>query len=141
MSLLQNWRKKKQFYNLKVVQSITIIKKRCFFPSQFQPQGLLHESFGVFCPNDRLELLQLLRDEDVLMEWSKPLYMNFVHSEIAQELIRLYEDSGSVETVLGDVWAVEESTRQSYELILSGEEDAATDPDDDDVTSFFVVCL
>lgn len=71
------------------------------------------------------------------MEWSKPLYMNFVHSEIAQELIKLYEEAGSVETVLGDVWAVEESTRQSYELILSGEEDAAGD--DDDVSARVVI--
>ncbi|XP_011494789.1 PREDICTED: uncharacterized protein LOC105359795 isoform X2 [Ceratosolen solmsi marchali] len=70
--------------------------------------GLLYESVGVFCPNDRLECLQLLLDEDALISWDKPLYINFVHSEIADELTRLYEGHGTVERVLGDVWACDE---------------------------------
>ncbi|KAJ8668143.1 hypothetical protein QAD02_009806 [Eretmocerus hayati] len=70
--------------------------------------GLLYESFGVFCPNERLECLRLLHEEDILIDWSKPLYINFVHSKIAEELMRLYEGRGIVEQVLGDVWACEE---------------------------------
>lgn len=73
-----------------------------------QPHGLVYESFGVFCPNDRLELLRLLREEDVLIDWSRPLYINFVHRDIAEELMRLYEGTGTVETIVGDVCACED---------------------------------
>ncbi|XP_014210035.1 uncharacterized protein LOC106640486 [Copidosoma floridanum] len=77
--------------------------------------GLLYESVGTFCPNDRLDCLQLLREEDVLVNWAKPLYINFVHSDIAEELARLYEGHGSIERVYGDVWACDEpeKTEQS----------------------------
>ncbi|XP_043250611.1 uncharacterized protein LOC122396359 [Colletes gigas] len=72
------------------------------------PHGLLYESVGVFCPNDRLELLKLLRDEDKLIDWSKPLYINFVHYDIAEELTRLYEGTGTIERVVGDVFVCED---------------------------------
>ena len=49
-----------------------------------------------------------MQDEDILIDWKRPLYINFVHSDIADELIRLYEGTGNVERVLGDVWACEE---------------------------------
>ncbi|XP_014480480.1 PREDICTED: uncharacterized protein LOC106747459 isoform X2 [Dinoponera quadriceps] len=76
------------------------------FPGMtLSPHGLLYESVGVFCPNDRLELLRLLREEDVLIDWSRPLYINFVHYDIAEELMRLYEGTGTVETIVGDVCA------------------------------------
>lgn len=67
----------------------------------------MYESVGVFCPNDRLELLRLLREEDVLIDWSRPLYINFVRCGIAEELTRLYEGTGTIETVVGDVCACE----------------------------------
>lgn len=90
----------------------------------FQPHGLVHESVGVFCPNDRLELLRLLREEDVLLDWSKPLYINFVHCDIAEELTRLYEDTGTIETVVGDVCACE-----IFELEGEESQDEMTNPD------------
>ncbi|XP_020287559.1 uncharacterized protein LOC109856564 isoform X2 [Pseudomyrmex gracilis] len=78
------------------------------FPGMtLSPHGLLYESVGVFCPNDRLELLRLLREEDILIDWSRPLYINFVHYDIAEELTRLYEGMGTIETVVGDVCACE----------------------------------
>ncbi|GAB1859904.1 N-acetyltransferase domain-containing protein [Camponotus japonicus] len=95
------------------------------FPGMtLSPHGLVHESVGVFCPNDRLELLRLLREEDVLLDWSKPLYINFVHGDIAEELTRLYEDTGTIETVVGDVCACE-----IYELEGEESQDEMTDPD------------
>ncbi|XP_011685891.1 PREDICTED: uncharacterized protein LOC105448803 isoform X2 [Wasmannia auropunctata] len=76
------------------------------FPGMtLSPHGLVYESVGVFCPNNRLELLRLLREEDILIDWSRPLYINFVHSDIAEELTRLYEGTGTIETVVGDVCA------------------------------------
>lgn len=78
------------------------------FPGMtLSPHGLLYESVGVFCPNDRLELLKLLREEDILIDWSKSLYINFVHYDIAEELTRLYEDTGTIERVVGDVFVCE----------------------------------
>lgn len=71
---------------------------------------------GAFCPNDNLECMSLLRGEDKLINWNKPLYINFVHSKIADELMRLYEGHGSVEQVLGDVWACDEPEKtEQYE--------------------------
>lgn len=68
----------------------------------------MHESVGVFCPGDRLDLLRLLREEDILIDWSRPLYINFTHCDIVDELVRLYEGTGTVERVFGDIWACEE---------------------------------
>ncbi|KAI4501045.1 hypothetical protein M0802_003848 [Mischocyttarus mexicanus] len=76
------------------------------FPGMtLSPHGLLYESVGVFCPNDHLEQLNLLRDEDILIDWSRPLYINFVHIEIANRLVDLYKDIGNVDMVIVDVWA------------------------------------
>ncbi|KAG7190176.1 hypothetical protein KM043_006302 [Ampulex compressa] len=97
------------------------------FPGMtLSPHGLLYESVGVFCPNDRLELLKLLREEDILIDWSRPLYINLIHHDIAEELIRLYGDTGSIETVVGDV-----CTCKDFENILQTEE--SEEEDDPDV--------
>lgn len=76
-----------------------------------QSRRKLYESFGLFCPNDRLEHLEKVREEDVLINWNEPLYVNFVHSEIAVKLERLYGDGGMVEQIPGDVWACDEPER------------------------------
>ncbi|XP_029038230.1 uncharacterized protein LOC114873751 [Osmia bicornis bicornis] len=96
------------------------------FPGMtLSPHGLLFESVGVFCPNDRLELLKLLREEDILIDWSKPLYINFVHYDIAEELTRLYEGTGTIDTVVGDVYVCKD-----YETLNNvGESEEDTDPD------------
>ncbi|KMQ93230.1 glycine n-acyltransferase-like protein [Lasius niger] len=89
-----------------------------YLPDSLKPNGLVYESVGVFCPNDRLELLRLLREEDVLIDWSRPLYINFVHCGIAEELTRLYEGTGTIETVVGDVCAcdvVEQEEKESQD--------------------------
>ncbi|XP_017885571.1 uncharacterized protein LOC108628272 [Ceratina calcarata] len=96
------------------------------FPGMtLSPHGLLFESVGVFCPNDRLELLQLLRDEDILIDWSKPLYINFVHYDIAEELMRLYEGTGTIERVVGDVFGC----KNPLNLDVFEEPDEELDPD------------
>lgn len=95
------------------------------FPGMtLSPHGLVYESVGVFCPNDRLELLRLLREEDLLIDWSRPLYINFVHIDIANELVRLYEDTGTVDMVIVDVWACEDP-----ELLDKVVESDECDPD------------
>ncbi|XP_034181518.1 uncharacterized protein LOC117604969 isoform X1 [Osmia lignaria lignaria] len=96
------------------------------FPGMtLSPHGLLFESVGVFCPNDRLELLKLLREEDVLIDWSKPLYINFVHYDIAEELTRLYEGTGTIDTVVGDVYVCKDY--ETLNNVGESEEDADSD--------------
>uniref|UniRef100_A0A0C9RGJ7 RimI protein n=1 Tax=Fopius arisanus TaxID=64838 RepID=A0A0C9RGJ7_9HYME len=94
------------------------------FPGMtLSPHGLLYESFGVFCPNKSLDNLHLLRDEDILIDWEKPMYINFVHHEIAGELFDLYDGTGTIERVLGDVWACEDpaNTIQIEDEPIEGE--------------------
>ncbi|XP_047353696.1 uncharacterized protein LOC124950680 isoform X1 [Vespa velutina] len=96
------------------------------FPGMtLSPHGLLYESVGVFCPNDELEQLHLLRDEDVLIDWSRPLYINFVHINIANKLVEFYKDTGNVDMVIVDVWACEDP--QLLDQNEQSEEDS--DPD------------
>lgn len=72
-----------------------------------QPNGQLYESFGVFCPLDRLECLSLLRDEDVLVDWGKPIFLNFTHESIMERIQEFYKDRGTVDQVCGDVYVCE----------------------------------
>lgn len=101
------------------------------FPGMtLSPHGLVYESVGVFCPNDRLELLRLLREEDILIDWSRPLYINYVHYDIAEELTRLYEGTGTIETVVGDVCACKylEQQEESQETNEESDSDVQVRP-------------
>ncbi|XP_078039802.1 uncharacterized protein LOC144471541 [Augochlora pura] len=86
------------------------------------PHGSFNESLGVFCPKGQLDLLQLVWKEDVLIDWSKPLYINFVHNDIAEELSRLYEDTGTIERVVGDLFICPDP-QQPYNARSEDEED------------------
>ncbi|XP_043671208.1 uncharacterized protein LOC122630606 isoform X2 [Vespula pensylvanica] len=96
------------------------------FPGMtLSPHGLVYESVGVFCPNDQLEQLYLLRDEDVLIDWSRPLYINFVHINIANKLVEFYKNTGNVDMVIVDVWACEDP------LLLDQNEESEEESDPD----------
>ena len=43
-------------------------------------------------------------NEDVLLDWTKPLYLNFTHIRITDWLESFYENIGTVEKVAGDVY-------------------------------------
>ncbi|XP_076761951.1 uncharacterized protein LOC143429952 [Xylocopa sonorina] len=95
------------------------------FPGMtLSPHGLLFESVGVFCPSHRLELLKLMREEDILIDWSKPLYINFVHYDIAEELTRLYEGTGTIDRMVGDVFMC-----ANFDDLECAEETDEDDPD------------
>ncbi|XP_003691702.1 uncharacterized protein LOC100871763 isoform X1 [Apis florea] len=96
------------------------------FPGMtLSPHGLLFESVGVFCPNDRLDLLKLLREEDILIDWTKPLYINFVHYDIAKELMQLYEGTGTIERMIGDVFMCKDP--QNVDNVEEPDEEAHPD--------------
>ncbi|KAK3921863.1 Acetyltransferase YpeA [Frankliniella fusca] len=68
------------------------------------PNGQLYESFCVFCPLDRLDSLALLRDEDVLVDWTRPIFLNFTHEAIMDRIQEFYKDRGTLDKVCGDVY-------------------------------------
>ncbi|CAH1113010.1 unnamed protein product [Psylliodes chrysocephalus] len=66
------------------------------------PNGKLYESFSVFCPCDQLENIRLLTDEDMLIDWTQPIYMNFTHAKIMEKIEELY--GGTMEKLTGEVY-------------------------------------
>lgn len=72
----------------------------------FQPNGKLYESFSVFCPVDQLEQLDSIFDEDVLIDWSQPLYMNYTHHMIIQRIEEYYKDIGTVDKIYGEIFVL-----------------------------------
>jgi len=64
----------------------------------------VYESFSVFCPEDRPELLKQLEQEDILIDWSLPLYLNFTHGNIVAQLESFYSEIGTLEKVHGDIY-------------------------------------
>lgn len=76
----------------------------------FQPNGKLYESFSVFCPCDQLDDLELLMEEDILIDWKQPIYINFTHSRIINKLEELYASKGTMEKQYGDLYGIMEPT-------------------------------
>lgn len=70
----------------------------------------MYESFSVFCPCDHLDDLELLIEEDVLIDWNQPIYINFTHSRIMNKLEELYASKGFMEKLYGDIYGIMEST-------------------------------
>lgn len=64
----------------------------------------MYESFGVFCPIDQLEYLQLLHDEDILIDWNKIIYVNFAQEVVINQLEPFYQSIGSIEQVSAEVF-------------------------------------
>lgn len=74
-----------------------------------QPNNRIYESFGIFCPSDRLECIDQLRSETVLVDWTAPLYLNFTHVAIMERIEAFYQDSiGAVDNLIGDIYTCDE---------------------------------
>ncbi|PSN48797.1 hypothetical protein C0J52_07024, partial [Blattella germanica] len=64
------------------------------------PHGRLYESFCVFCPCDQLDDLKLVKEEDILIDWTRPIYLNFTHHLILEYLENFYTESiGAIEKI------------------------------------------
>ncbi|KAL1505233.1 hypothetical protein ABEB36_004841 [Hypothenemus hampei] len=70
------------------------------------PNNKLYESFCVFCPCDHLDDLTLLESEDVLIDWTQPIYLNFTHSRIMVRIEEFYAKIGTIEKLYGDVYGL-----------------------------------
>lgn len=84
----------------------------------FQPNSHTYESVTIFCPSERAELVDLLTSEDILLDLTQPLYLNFTHEAIVQRFEKRYE---AHDKITGDVYVCdkppEETTTDEYEQI------------------------
>ncbi|XP_018332564.1 uncharacterized protein LOC108742052 isoform X2 [Agrilus planipennis] len=77
-----------------------------FFFSFLKPNGKLYESFSVFCPCDRLEQLEELENEDILIDWTEPIYLNFTHELVLEKIEKFYSHIGALEKTYGEVFVL-----------------------------------
>ncbi|XP_044762514.1 uncharacterized protein LOC123319541 [Coccinella septempunctata] len=81
------------------------------------PNNTLYESFSVFCPCDQLDNLDLLKEEDVLIDWTRPIYMNFTHASIMERIEEFYSEIGTMEKMTGDIYVqTEDWEEESTEI-------------------------
>ena len=55
-----------------------------------QPKDNLFESLGIFCPGSQLHKLDMLFNEDILIDWKRPLFLNFTHKDIIDKMEFFY---------------------------------------------------
>jgi hypothetical protein len=58
----------------------------------------------MFCPLNQLEHISLVENEDILIDWTEPVYVNFIHIDIMKHIEKFYKTIGEVETVYGDIF-------------------------------------
>ncbi|KAF6213729.1 hypothetical protein GE061_011451 [Apolygus lucorum] len=86
------------------------------FPGQTcTPCGYINESFTVFCPPDRLDLLELLRTEDILADWSRTFYMNFTQTDIV-DAIEAWPFVTKVERTNCDIYVLTDPPPEEIQL-------------------------
>lgn len=70
--------------------------------STFQPnRDNIYESVTIFCPSERAELVDLVTSEDILIDFTQPLYLNFTNEAIVDRLEKHYE---AHDKITGDVY-------------------------------------
>ncbi|KAH1005996.1 hypothetical protein HUJ04_006883 [Dendroctonus ponderosae] len=90
-----------------------------FLPDSIKPNNKLYESFSVFCPCSQLENLELLETEDILIDWSQPIYLNFTHADIMSKIEEFYANIGTIEKLYGDVYGLVEPNLEETEIELT----------------------
>lgn len=68
------------------------------------PNNNIYESFGFFCPIDCLEDVELIKSEDVLFDWSMPMYLNYTPVNIMDRIEEFLKTLGHVEHIQGEVF-------------------------------------
>ena len=69
-----------------------------------QPKDNIYGSFAIFCPSDRIECVDLLETEDILIDWNLEMYLNFTHIAIMDRLDQFYQKYGHMERLSGDIY-------------------------------------
>uniref|UniRef100_A0A182IVQ0 Uncharacterized protein n=1 Tax=Anopheles atroparvus TaxID=41427 RepID=A0A182IVQ0_ANOAO len=76
----------------------------------YTPDNRTNESVGIFCPPDRLERMELIKDEDILFDWHSPIYMNFTHVGIMHKMEEIFREKvkGKLDGhIYGDIYVHE----------------------------------
>lgn len=81
----------------------------------FQPKGNIYGSFGIFCPSEHIECVDLLETEDILIDWKLEMYLNFTHIDIMNRLNLFYEKMGYMDRLAGDIYTID-ATPEALEL-------------------------
>ncbi|XP_075152084.1 uncharacterized protein LOC142226095 [Haematobia irritans] len=68
------------------------------------PENNIYRSFGIFCPSQQIEHVDLMETEDILIDWKLPLYLNFTHIAIMNRLDDFYKKMGVMERLEGDIY-------------------------------------
>lgn len=72
------------------------------------PNHNIYESFGFFCPLDSMDSVELIKNEDVLFDWSVPKYLNYTHVNLMDQLEEFFSAIGKVERIQGEVWVCQD---------------------------------
>ncbi|KAK9508939.1 hypothetical protein O3M35_006370 [Rhynocoris fuscipes] len=80
----------------------------------------MYESFSVFCPDEHIESLDLLATEDILIDWSQPIYLNFTQTSIVNRIENFNLSIEVTEKIAGDIYVQSEPPEE--ELQLDGDE-------------------
>lgn len=70
----------------------------------FQPNDNIYGSIGIFCPCERIECIDLLETEDILIDWNLEMYLNFTHIDIINRLDSFYHKFGVIDRLAGDIY-------------------------------------
>jgi len=68
------------------------------------PNNHIYESFGFFCPIDSLDYVEMLQSEDILFDWSMPMYLNYTHELIVDRMEEFFKTIGRIERIQGEVY-------------------------------------
>ncbi|XP_053687827.1 uncharacterized protein LOC128737248 [Sabethes cyaneus] len=71
------------------------------------PYNKIYESVGIFCPPEQLDKMSLIEQEDVLFNWTEPIYMNFTHVGIMNRMDNIFRTKVNgqlVGHIYGDIY-------------------------------------
>ncbi|KAK9508938.1 hypothetical protein O3M35_006370 [Rhynocoris fuscipes] len=88
-----------------------------------KPNNRMYESFSVFCPDEHIESLDLLATEDILIDWSQPIYLNFTQTSIVNRIENFNLSIEVTEKIAGDIYVQSEPPEEELQLDeLQGDE-------------------
>ncbi|XP_055920999.1 glycine N-acyltransferase-like protein 2 isoform X2 [Eupeodes corollae] len=67
------------------------------------PDKNIYQSFSIFCPLSNLKYVDLVTNEDILINWKKPMYLHFTHTTIVSRLNDFYRTFGTMEELVCDI--------------------------------------
>ncbi|XP_055620004.1 uncharacterized protein LOC129764681 isoform X2 [Toxorhynchites rutilus septentrionalis] len=95
------------------------------------PSNKMYESVGIFCPPEQLDKMSLIEQEDVLFNWTEPIYMNFTHVGIMNKMDNIFRTKVNgqlVGHIYGDIYVHDCPSELDLELEPLPENEAVLQP-------------